>query len=120
MNETSRQTPDSAVWHESLRAATWNSHTEASKILLADNACVKVREAAHRIIQTAAVGGRQEVEHLKALLDDDTHFRAQSREACSNALRPAMNSENDPVVDFLRDRGVRLAETETDSFRGYG
>ena len=81
---------------------------------------MQVREAAHysRIIQPAALGGREET--LKALLDDDAHFRAQSREACSNALRPAMNSENDPVVDFLRDRGVRLAETETDSFRGYG
>ena len=57
---------------------------------------------------------------LKALLDDDAHLRAQSRDAYSNALRQAMNSENDPVVDFLRDSGVRLAETETDSFRGYG
>ena len=117
--EAWRQTPDSAVWHKSLRAAAWNAHTtEAAKILLANNTRVKVRESAHGIIQTAAVGGREDIP--KALLDDDAHLRAQSRDAYSNALRQAMNSENDPVVDFLRDSGVRLAETETDSFRGYG
>ena len=114
-----RQPSNSAVWHKSLGAAAWNAHTtEAAKILLANKTCVKVREAAHRIIQTAAFGGREDIP--KALLDDDAHLRAQSRDAYSNALRQAMNSENDPVVDFLRDSGVRLAETETDSFRGYG
>jgi hypothetical protein len=110
--EVWRQTPDSAVWHESLRVAAWNAHTEAVKALLANNTGVQVREAAYysRIIQAAAVGGREEI--LKALLDDVTHFRAQSRETYSNALRQAMNLGNDAVVGILRDRGVRLAETE--------
>jgi hypothetical protein len=72
---------------------------------------MQVREAASysRTIQPAALGGREET--LKALLDDDTHFRAQSREACSNALRQAVDLGDD-VVRIFTDRGVRLAETK--------
>jgi hypothetical protein len=110
--EAWRQTLDSAVWHESLRAATWNSHTEASKILIANDTGVQVREAAHysRIIQAAALSGCEEI--LKAILDDDAHFRPQSREACSDALRQAVSLGDDAVVEILGDRDVRFAETE--------
>jgi hypothetical protein len=111
-NEVWRQTPDSAVWHESLRVAAWNAHPEAIEVLLGNNTGVQVREPAYygRIVQAAAVGGREEI--LQVLLDDDTHFRAQCPETYCNALRQAMNLGNDGVVEILRNRGVRLAETE--------